>query len=245
MYRDNLDLINSVIGCVSRMMHLSVEDREDFVSAAHLKLIDDDYAVLRKFQGSSSLKTYLVIVIKRFSIDFRNQRWGRWRASVLAKRLGDVAVALETLICRDGLPFSEASSILVAKHLATESEVEDLLVQLPVRFERKFESDEGLETLPGPGPTPLDLMRKAERVNRQQEIVEATRELSDKLDDLDQVILRMSFEDSVTVADMAKILGLDQRRLYTVRARILRGLRKSLEEMGFGRRDVAELFGDG
>lgn len=66
--------------------------------------------------------------------------------------------------------------------------------------------------------------------------------MASKLDDEDQLILRMSFEDNVTVADMSRILGVDQRRLYTVRGRILRGLRQSLEEMGFARRDVAEVF---
>jgi RNA polymerase sigma factor for flagellar operon FliA len=40
-------------------------EADDFASHPKLKLIEDDYAILRKFQGRSSLRTYLTVVIER------------------------------------------------------------------------------------------------------------------------------------------------------------------------------------
>ena len=50
---DNLSLIDGVTAFVSRKYGLSGADAEDFASAAKLKLIEDNYAVLRKFEQSA------------------------------------------------------------------------------------------------------------------------------------------------------------------------------------------------
>ncbi len=243
-YRRNLELIQSAIDFVSRTMHLSEADREDFVSSVHLKLIEDDYGVLRKFQGVSTLKTYLVAVVKRFGLDFRSQKWGRWRPSLVAKRLGTAGVALETLISRDGRPLGEAMAEATARGLGTPEELEEIAAQLPVRYPRRFDSDEQLEARPGPGPTPLQQLRRAERARLQEDILKATREASSELEDQDQLILRMNFEDGVSVAVIARVLGLDQKQLYRRRQRILGSLRRGLEKRGFRRRDVSEILPD-
>ena len=60
---DHLDLINQIVRTVGRRRHLSVAEREDFASFVHLRLVEDDYAILRKFQNRSSLWTYLAAVI--------------------------------------------------------------------------------------------------------------------------------------------------------------------------------------
>src|SRR4029453_14108130 len=44
-----------------------------------LRLVEDDYDVLRRFQARSSLPTYVTVVIQRLFLDYRNRLWGKWR----------------------------------------------------------------------------------------------------------------------------------------------------------------------
>src|ERR1044071_2387248 len=108
----SLATIASLIQIVARRHRLSAADAEEFASTVHLRLIEHDYAVIRKFRGGSSLRTYLTVVIARLCLDFRASSWGRWRPSQGARRLGPVAVALERLMVRDGLTFDEACTSL-------------------------------------------------------------------------------------------------------------------------------------
>ena len=108
----NLALVNAVIGDVARRHRLRGDALDEFRSLAFLKLVEHDYAVLRRFEGASSLRTYLTVVLQRVLLDYRNREWGRWRASAAASRIGPVAVRLERLVTRDGLTPEEAVSIV-------------------------------------------------------------------------------------------------------------------------------------
>ena len=56
-------VINHTARCRSIM--LASADREDLASEVMLTLLRDDFAVLRRFQGKSSLATYLTIIARR------------------------------------------------------------------------------------------------------------------------------------------------------------------------------------
>jgi RNA polymerase sigma-70 factor (ECF subfamily) len=49
----------------SRSVRLTEQDKEDLVAEVFLTLIKDDFAVLRRFRGQSSLATYLTVVSRR------------------------------------------------------------------------------------------------------------------------------------------------------------------------------------
>ncbi|MEM1304365.1 MAG: sigma-70 family RNA polymerase sigma factor [Planctomycetota bacterium] len=49
----------------SRSLKLSQPDRDDLIAEVFLVILDNDYAVLRRFQGRSSLATYLTVVARR------------------------------------------------------------------------------------------------------------------------------------------------------------------------------------
>lgn len=49
----------------SRSIRLAPADAEDLVSEVFLAIIANDYAVLRRFRGQSSLATYLTVVARR------------------------------------------------------------------------------------------------------------------------------------------------------------------------------------
>lgn len=51
-----------------RFADLPDDWRDDLVAEVLLALIDDDFAILRRFQGNSSLGTYLVVVARRLVV---------------------------------------------------------------------------------------------------------------------------------------------------------------------------------
>jgi RNA polymerase sigma-70 factor (ECF subfamily) len=54
--------------CEARSLNLSREDREDVIADVFVALVQDDYAVLRRFRGESSLATYLTVVARRVAV---------------------------------------------------------------------------------------------------------------------------------------------------------------------------------
>jgi RNA polymerase sigma-70 factor (ECF subfamily) len=56
-------VVNHAADC--RAIRLTASDREDCIADVFVALLDNDYAVLRRFQGRSSLATYLTVVARR------------------------------------------------------------------------------------------------------------------------------------------------------------------------------------
>jgi RNA polymerase sigma-70 factor, ECF subfamily len=52
----------------ARSRALSTEDVEDIAAEIFLKIVDDDYATLKKFKGMSSLPTYLTVIARRICV---------------------------------------------------------------------------------------------------------------------------------------------------------------------------------
>ena len=51
-----------------RLGHVPDQTRDDVVAEVFLKLVDKDFAILRRFRGQSSLGTYLVVVVRRIAV---------------------------------------------------------------------------------------------------------------------------------------------------------------------------------
>jgi RNA polymerase sigma-70 factor (ECF subfamily) len=49
----------------SRSIQISAQDREDFTAEVFLAILADDFAVLKRFRGASSLATYLTVIARR------------------------------------------------------------------------------------------------------------------------------------------------------------------------------------
>ena len=130
----NLGLIDRVVAFACRRYQLNTDDAEEFVSIVNVKLIDDDYAVLRAWEQRSSFKTYISIVVQRVALDYRIQTWGKWRASAEAKRLGELAEEVERLLLRDDRSLDEVLVALVQKHPhLTRESLRELADRFPVR----------------------------------------------------------------------------------------------------------------
>lgn len=230
----------------ARKAGFSKEEVEDFVSHVKLRLIEDDYTIIRKFQGKSELKTYLTVVIQRLFLDYLDHEKGKWRPSAEAKRLGDLAVRLEKLLHRDRCSLDMAYEILRTNDrlTITRQELADLAAKLPRRRPRP--QKEGEETLGNQASPELDPEEEAlarERAARRQEVLRILKEVLAGYPDEDVLLIKMSTTHKVS--DIARILRLEQKPLYRRLEKILKGLREDLEARGVRPEEIREILGRG
>ena len=71
------DFVDRYMGLIYHVIHhvaharsltLTDPDIEDIAAEVFLAIVDDDYGVLRRFQGTSSLPTYLTVVARRVCV---------------------------------------------------------------------------------------------------------------------------------------------------------------------------------
>lgn len=241
----HLELIDRVVQYIARKHHLQATDAEEFSSIVRYKLIDRDFAILRKFQGRSNLATYLTTVIERLYLDFCIQRWGKWRPSAAARRLGAVATLLEQLIVRDGLTFEEAVGTLQTNHGVTESreQLHGLLVQLPMRVSRRTSGEEELALVPAHGSDAdisVDHSEDSQVVDR---VEAALARAIDALPPQDQLIIRLRFLDNLPVAQIGRALAIDFKVLYRRLEQIMKALRAQLQQEGIDHTHIERIVG--
>lgn len=244
LFVSQLDVIGRVTSFVASRHHLAGAEADDFASHVSFKLIEDDYAILRKFEGRSSLRTYLTIVIQRLFLDYRISAWGKWRPSAEAKRAGPVAMLLDQLMGRDRYTFDEACQLLTTNHrvTASRSELERLAARLPVRLRRRFESDDVLAKVPSDAPPVDEVIAERDRQATSERVAGALRAAMAALGAQDRLILALRFEDGRSVAEIAGMLRLDQKGLYRRVERLLKDLRGALQARGIESAAVMEMF---
>lgn len=67
----NLPLVERAVAFACRRYRLQPEEAEEITSVVHLKLVENDYAVLRSYEGRSSLATFISVVVQRLVLDHR------------------------------------------------------------------------------------------------------------------------------------------------------------------------------
>ena len=237
LFEASLPDIERVARFVARRQRLAPAETDDFCSEVNLAFIRSDYAVLAAFQGRSSLRTYLTTVIQRQFLDYRRKLWGKWRPSAEAVRRGPLAMRLETLLYRDGLTLDEALETVRTNLACPESReaLSEIAHSLPRRIQRRapvdITGDELVAVTAGELSSPEVQLEGKDTAIRAQGLIIY---LMEGLDPQDRIILRMRFEDDISVADIARTLHLDQKRLYRRIEDLLAGFRKSLEARGLG-----------
>lgn len=112
----HLEEIRDQLDRVARQARLSPQQAEEFVAWAFLRMVEDGFKVVAQWRGESSLRSFLGVVVTRLLLDFRNERWGRWRVSKTAKKAGLASQFLDVLIHRDGLAVAEAVEMVLRNH---------------------------------------------------------------------------------------------------------------------------------
>lgn len=242
LFLAHLPHIEQVARYVARRNRLRPEDAEDFAAEVKLKLIDDDYRVIRMHQGKSSLRGYLSTVVQNCARDFKNRCWGKWRPTAEAERLGELAIRLEELTGREQYTFDEACEILQTNEKVQKSrrELNDLMARLPARAPRRIEGDEQLQSLATNTPSPEERLLALEDHCEAKKALALLRQTLTTLDPEDQVILRMYGE--FKIREIAKILGMEERPLYRRIEKLKKKLLQELEGRGVRPRNVDTLL---
>jgi RNA polymerase sigma factor for flagellar operon FliA len=222
----HLAQVQEAIKVVCRLQTLTGDAAEELTSLVYLKLLQGDGAVLRRFRGESSLRTFLIVVVKRILLDSWIARNGKWRPSADARRLGTVAVELERLVHREGLTVTEAGEMIRASQGVTDTDDEFafLLSLLPTRSRRRFVSDSHLTALASVDPSPLELLLNQSAPSPVNLLKTAMATLNAD----DRQLLSMRFAHNLTVREIASQRGVDPKVLYRRFERLLRRLRMTI-----------------
>jgi RNA polymerase sigma factor (sigma-70 family) len=220
-------LLCEVIRSVAHRSGLPPDDAEDFAQTVHLKLLERSYAPLARFNGRSSLRTYLVVVVKRLLLDWRNARYGKWRPSSCARQLGPVAIELDRLMSRDGHTPDEAVAILEDRSDGPHaSMLRELASRLPRRSPMRTVLTEDLESLHvGTFEDPVEARQVATSKKR---ALARLRRAYQRLGPEDRRLLRLHFERNLSIAAIAALLGTPPKPLYRRMHKLFRSLRREL-----------------
>jgi RNA polymerase sigma factor (sigma-70 family) len=235
---ENLPLVAQIIKTVCRGRGMDLAQTEEFAGFVHLRLVEDDYAIVRAFQGRSAFGTFLTTVIGRLLNDYRNHEWGKWHASAEAKRLGEVAIELERMVVRDRRTPQEAFTVLHSRFPTVSKEsLEDFAARIPSRQRRQFV---GLENRPEQETTDNDQIEGREIATRVSSVVCG---FIEGLPKEDRLLLQLRFEHDMPVPQIARSLQEDTQLLYRRLRKHFAGLREALRDAGISAADVTRLIG--
>lgn len=244
LFLSYLDLIEKLLRIVARRYALHGDEPEEFEAWVKLKMVEDNYAVLRKFRGEAKLRTYLTSVFVRLAKDWLIAQRGKWRISARARQTSLSAMQLETLISYEGRTMDEAVEVVKRNFGAAESrdELHRLAEELPQHPPR---SQVSLETLAEPS-SKLSADRRVvegEMETRSEDVSKALAEALQEMPAGDRLVLEMHYGRGMTVASIARVLKLPQRPMYSRVERLLSNLRAGLESRGVHFEQVQEVFG--
>jgi len=257
VYLEQLPFIGRAAVHACRRYGFGPEEIEDFTQHVKLKILADNYAVLRKYQGRSPLPNYLAMVVHRALQDYVNSRWGKWRTSAEARRLGPLACQLETLLVRDHLSLDETCKVLRTNRGVRESEDElrELAARLPAHLPRRVDRRGEMEAAagglsrrsgqhsqgePAAAESADERLWNHERARRRKLARQALASALQALPSEDCLIAKMLGE--FQVVEIARTLGLAQKPLYRRTEKILKTLRRKLEGAGISAADVEEML---
>lgn len=223
--------------------HLSRETAEDFVSEVMAKFIEKDYERLCKFRGESSMEAFLAATVSNLAKDFAVELWGKFRVSPTAKRLGEIAVQLETLFIRDELPLDMAWEILRSRGFElTREELDDLAARLPRRVQRRFENLDGAAHVPSRDQSPdgalaqLEAARLAARAKAVMHLTIASWPREDR------VLFMLRYKEGRKIVEIARMLNKPAHPLYHRAERLLAMLRTAFETAGLDAQSVMDML---
>ncbi len=243
LFLANLPAAEKILAGLARRHALSRDAAEEFASWAKFRLVENDYAVLAKFRGDSSLPTYLTVVIAMLYREYRVQEWGRWRPSAAARRGGNLAVRLEILTQRDRIPLTQAGEMLrtSGQTRLSDRELAVMLAGFPNRT--PLRPVQSAPIIPdAPSTSRADAVVDEEEAHAESTATQhALMCAMESLPAEDRLIVRLHCMKDLSIADIARGLSVPQKPLYRQLERALKILRTRLEHSGVSRETVRSL----
>jgi RNA polymerase sigma factor (sigma-70 family) len=205
-------------------------DAEDFSQGVQLKFLETGYQAFARFDGRSSLRTYLTAVVWRLLLDWRTAAYGKWRPSATAQRLGAEALRLDRLINRDRLTVEEAIQVaLRTPDASPERVLRRIADRLPRRRRPVVVTEDVLHLVAREFPDPIEAQERAAKA-RQTRI--ALGQAFKQLKPEERQLMSLRFRQSLTVREIAGLLNVDAKRLYRTFDRLVGKLRRDLGASG-------------
>ena len=220
--------VERVIQDLARRHFLASAELHDFRAAVERALEQNDYELIRAFDGRSTWETYLQTVVTRQFFLFQAALWGDWRPSAVAVRLGPAAMLLEELVVRDRFRVNDAIEWMRTTHR----------VDLPRHRVLHMAERLGLpgadvaERRPVSGPLPVPDGRLRAALADALALVEPD----------DRLILELRFRDRQPLTRIAALLKIDARPLQRRIDTITSVIRESLLTQGIATHDVEALL---
>lgn len=243
LYHQSLKALPPILLGLGREKRLPPEDVKDLRSDIQVKLLENDYRVLRRWDSRSSLKVYLVTVVYNIWHDRVRGEKGRVRVSAAARRLGPPAPELEVLLGQ-GLTLDQAYET-IKPHFPdlSHSEAVEIAARINPRPGRHFESQAVVARLPDPEPTGYEHLERQEKLAKKRKALDLMHRRLSELPEQDRILLVRAHAEGVKFSRIATDLEIDQRPLYGRNERLLTMLRTDLEEAGIRWEDVSEVLG--
>jgi RNA polymerase sigma factor (sigma-70 family) len=242
----NLRLVERAVAFACRRYGLDPDDAEEFAAIVNLKLVENGYAILCKYEKRSSFATFISIVVQRMALDYRIHTWGKWHISAEAKRLGPLAVQLDQLLSRDGRTLEEAFVALAPHHDGlTRESLRALAERLPRHPPRRraVQLDEAAPVAVTRGDVVEERAMTRDRRNASERVSMVMAAVIESMPDDERLILQLRFEGGMAVSQIARVLRLDQKLLYRRLERRMHDIRAELERSGLTSADVLDLIG--
>lgn len=234
-FLSTLTLVNTVIDRVCNRKAVLGDEREEFAQWAMVRLYERREAIWGQFRHDSQFSTYLESVVENLLKDHRIEKWGRWRPSALAQRLGALAVELERLIYRDRLPVHDAIEVLASGQRPDSPAREtlwELVAQLPFRAERRPSMDSSLLEDVVADDRARACFDDAEHLATGEQLAQALGVALAGLSGAQRRLLQERYVDQRKIVDIASERGTRPSPLYAQLGRALRSVRRSMEAQG-------------
>ncbi len=243
LFLTHLNWIERTSRFVARSHGYSPDDTQEFCSLVKEKILDNDYAVLRKFQGKSSLPLYLKTVIHRLYIDLEISRHGKWRPSVTARNMGTMAVQLEELLFRQGRSFDEACHILTSQHGQVDrDELHQIAGKLPKRWGKSTVQVVSLDDSAAEEPYLQTEERDPKTSEWAQRLASAVSDCVARLSGTERLILKMRFQDDFTYEAIGRCVRMKKLHVYWRLNKILSDIQENLLSQGLSESAVQEIL---
>jgi len=244
LYHQSLAALPPILRGLGREKRLSPEEVEDLRSEIQVKLLEDDYRVLRQWDSRSNLKVYLGTVVCNLWHDRVRGEKGKVLVSAAARRLGPAAEELEILLGRQGLTLDEAFQAIQPRFPGlTRREAEEIAAQLKPKPGRRFESEEVVARLPDQEPAGDERLERREKLVEKRKALALMGQRLSELPEQDRMLLVRAHAEGVKFSRIARSLGIDQRSLYRRNERLISKLRTDLEEAGIRWENLSEVLG--
>jgi len=225
------------------------------------RLEEDDYHRLRSFRGRAKFSTYLSSLCIRLLEDFSRKKYGRLRPPTWVTDLGGIWLVLFQLLCLQRLAVADAVETVVARRgNHVRAEVENAAWKILERIihcgrhqgkEVSFDEPNGNRLqerarMHSPSPTPEQQLLTKEREIffellfsiSDQGICEVpaklgfTEKISLDLDAKERLLLKLCFQEGLSVTRAGEMLGLNANQVHGKLRRLLSRLRQEFDRAG-------------